>query len=87
MTSVAARAATEGGERGGGGCPPVRNSTMAITVTRQASQARMKASPFRVPRGADTTSTKAMIGKGKSVMTRPMTSRSSTMAAHPAPML
>lgn len=64
MTSVAARDASDGGERGAGGSPPVQSRTRAITATRQASQAVMNASPLYTPRGEESTSTSAMPGSG-----------------------
>ena len=73
-----ASAAVDGAVLGLGGLPPVTRMTTAITTTRHASQPRMNARPFLVPRSALRIRMKAVIGKGSRAIASPMIRRSIT---------
>src|ERR1022692_3139442 len=76
--ALTTRAPVDGTVLGCGGLPPVTRTTTAITTTRQASQPRMKASPFLVPFSAARIRMNATIVTGSKVIASPMIIRSST---------
>ena len=83
--SLTARTAVNGAVCGLGGWPPVSATTAPITTTRQASQPRMKASPFRLPFSAPRSRMNTVTGNGSRVMPSPMSRRSSTTLSPPHP--